>query len=221
MVQSKGLSGHRVFLSGSIPDPSRWVGPYDAFEITDAVVAAVQAILTASGSIVCAVHPTIAPLLLNVASQFPLGSADEPTVLVYQSRHFEQALVAETRQMERTEGLGRIVWTPSAHGVDESARRQDSLSIMRRLMLEETHPVAAVFVGGMEGVIQEFEMFELLYPDRSKYPVAAPGGAAAQLIERLTSPLREGLSTSNIYPTLMQAIVDDVVSLLEGPDIRL
>ena len=70
MRQSEVLAGRAVFLSASIPDQSRWHGEFDVREITDAVVAASRAVLTADGVLVTAAHPTIAPLLLYVAGEF-------------------------------------------------------------------------------------------------------------------------------------------------------
>ena len=57
--------GRALFLSASIPDPERWSGPFDALEVTDAVVALARASLTRGYALVTAAHPTIAPLLLR------------------------------------------------------------------------------------------------------------------------------------------------------------
>ena len=214
MIQSGELGKRWVFLSGSIPDPQRYTRPFDAFEITDAVVAVARSVFTSSGRLVCAVHPTIAPLLLSVGAEFPIQSTDDPLLLVYQSQYFATALVAETRQLERTPGLGRIVWTPAAEVPDERQRLEGSLNIMRRRMLEETDPIAAVFVGGMDGVAEEFDLFTSLYPGRGVYPFAAPGGAAASLADRVESPLRHELATSRLYPYVMTLVVQDIVRAL-------
>ena len=46
------LAGQAVFLSASIPDPSRWPGEFDALEITDAVVSVARAVLSAGAVLV-------------------------------------------------------------------------------------------------------------------------------------------------------------------------
>ena len=69
--ESEQLRDVTVFLGGSIPDPGRWEGHFDAREITDATVAAARAILYAGGTLVTGAHPTIAPLILYVAAEIP------------------------------------------------------------------------------------------------------------------------------------------------------
>lgn len=214
MVQSSALRERYVFLSSSIPDPGRWNTKYEPYEITDAVVAAVRAVLTATGRIVCAAHPTVAPLLLSVAGAFPLEERKRPLVLIYQSSLFSEVLVSETRQMEERPGLGEIRWTDAGPGDHVEGDRSRSLAIMRQAMLRESDPAAALFIGGMEGILQEFDLFREFYPGRPVYPVARPGGAAAQLVERVDSPLGEQLATSDVYPTLMEGIVANLATYL-------
>lgn len=219
LIQSELLLGRYVFLSASIPESARWKGNYDPYEITDAVVAAVRAVFTASGRLVCAVHPTIAPLLLNVANAFPPLPGQEPLTRIYQSEYFSAQLVAETRQLERRPDLGEIIWTPAATAVLEDERREGSLRIMRRRMLEDGKPAAAIFVGGMEGIRSEFDLFRRLYPKRPVYPLARPGGAAAELVREIDSPLSSDLASGDVYPILMDNVVADIArSLDSSPD---
>lgn len=56
---------------------------------------------------------------------------------------------------------------------------------MREEMLSRRDLKAAVFIGGMEGVEGEYALFRRFHPDAKVLPVAAPGGAARQLAERL------------------------------------
>ncbi len=44
---------------------------------------------------------------------------------------------------------------------------------------------AAVFIGGMEGVLVEYEMFLKTHPNARIIPVLSPGGAAMQLARKL------------------------------------
>ena len=97
-----------IFVSASIPDPERWDGEFDALEITDAVVSLARTFLTAGFRLVTAAHPTIAPLLLYVAAEFP--SAATERVAIYQSELFTDVLPAATRRFE-AEGVGRLEHT--------------------------------------------------------------------------------------------------------------
>lgn len=53
-----------------------------------------------------------------------------------------------------------------------------SLSEMRRRMIEETAYYAAVFVGGMAGLIEEYELFKEKAPAAIILPIMSTGGAA-------------------------------------------
>jgi hypothetical protein len=213
--QDKTLSRARVFVSASIPDPERWDGEFDALEITDAVVSLARAFLTAGARLVTAAHPTIAPLLLYVAAELP--DVTRERIIVYQSRLFTDVLPPATRRFE-DEGFGVMVWTPAVPGEDpDSANRSQSLDIMRRQMLGEAEPDAAVFIGGMSGIRDEWELFGEVCPGRPRYALAYPGGEARSLADsQLTDDvaLSASLSSSRIYPTVWRQVVDDLRSKL-------
>jgi hypothetical protein len=44
---------------------------------------------------------------------------------------------------------------------------------------------AAVFIGGMAGVVDEFEMIDRLQPNARKLPVASTGGGSVDVAERM------------------------------------
>jgi hypothetical protein len=56
---------------------------------------------------------------------------------------------------------------------------------MRKKMLSRDDLVEAVFIGGMEGIFEEYTLFTELHPKAKILAVPAPGGAARQLAERL------------------------------------
>ena len=64
---------------------------------------------------------------------------------------------------------------------------------MREEMLSRQDLKAAVFIGGMEGVEAEHALFTRFHPYAKVLPVAAPGGAARQLAERLVGFDEAGL----------------------------
>lgn len=197
-----------LFLSASIPDSSRWGGEFDALEITDAVVSLARVFLTAGWRLVTAAHPTIAPLLLYVAAEFSGGGSRR--IAVYQSELFEDVLPTATRRFE-ADGVGTVVWTAAAAGDRPHPDEWNaSLAIMRRQMLAETEPSAAVFVGGMHGISDEYRLFAKLRPDRPRYAVGRPGGEARTLVRASGSALDEQLREGVVYPAIWRAVLDDL-----------
>ena len=207
-MQPATLRAESVFVSASIPDPGRWEGEFDALEITDAVVALARTFLTSGFRLVTAAHPTIAPLLLYVAAEFPSEAGER--VSVYQSELFADVLPAATRRFE-ADGVGRLIWTAAAEGDrPEPGFWDDSLAIMRRQMLNETEPIAACFVGGMEGIQTEYSLYTDLFPERPTYPAGRPGGEARALIGRRDTALTGRLANDDTYPALWRAVVLDL-----------
>ena len=203
-----------VFISASIPDPTRWSGDFDPLEITDAVVAVARTLLTAGYQLVTAAHPTIAPLLLYVAAELDL--ADNRNVSIYQSRLFENDLPAATLRFEEL-GVGRIVRTRAEPGDEpEPGRWDESLRVMRQQMLLETRPIAAVFIGGMEGISEEFTLFNRLEPGGATYALGKPGGAARDLPETRSLQLERELRDGDVYPSVASWIHEDLRSSASG-----
>jgi SLOG cluster3 family len=202
------LDGATVFLSASIPNPERWDGPFDPLAITDAIVALGRVFLTAGARIVTAAHPTIAPLLLYVAAELP---PDHPRrIITYQSRLFQDVLPAATRRFA-DEGIGEFIWTDAA--IEERpvpGEWHESLAVMRNQMLAETSPTAATFIGGMEGITDEFEMFTRLYPEAPTYAAGRPGGEAARLVEASPPSLRDELAGNPRYPAVWRQVATDL-----------
>ena len=199
------LAGHRIFLSAGFPSGERGdqFQPYDAGDVADAVTALIRAIFSAGGGVVFGGHPTITPLVFFVANEYHAHAA----VDVYQSRWFERDIPAETKRFEGL-GLGRIFWT------ERRQSRSESLDLMRHQMLIETKPIAAVFVGGMEGIRDEWETFGFLFPSRPRIPIGAPGGAAARLVEHAANLPRNVIAHlgSRRYAVLAHEIVKSLGS---------
>lgn len=202
-----------VFLAASIPNPERWQGYFDAREITDAVVAAARAVLTAGGVLVTGAHPTIAPLLLYVAAEFPIDP-NRPRVLVYQSALFESVMPPATKRFEE-DGVGSLRITEAVPGERPDPELwHGSLRIMRERMFSETVPRAGIYVGGMRDINTEFQLLRNRKPTVWPYPLARPGGEAAHLVEFAPEPMRHLLAESNIYPTVFRKVVEDLASHL-------
>ena len=161
-----------VFLSASFPSGERGerFTPYDPSGIADAVSAFSRAILASNGTLAFGGHPTITPLVLMISRELQV----KDSVTVFQSDWFKELRLPEVDEIENEE-LGFVEWTPR---VDD---RQEALQIMREAMIRSKQYVGALFVGGMEGIGEEYAMVKELLPQTPCVPVAGPGGAAAKL----------------------------------------
>jgi len=77
-------------------------------------------------------------------------------------------------------------------------------------MFDETEPVAAIFVGGMRGISDEYELLGGRQPPPGLYPIARPGGEAARLAPNGSLSVATLLANGDVYPTVCRAIVDDI-----------
>ncbi|HWK25070.1 MAG TPA: hypothetical protein VNS09_00810 [Solirubrobacter sp.] len=161
-----------VFLSASFPQPERAAAfpPSDPAALADAVTAVARGVLGRDAQLVSCGHPTITPLLLYVAAEF--GWRER--LVVYQSERFRAVVPEETWRLGR-EGYGDLRFTPSVGAL------ADDLERMRREALTSADYRGAVFIGGMEGIVDEYELFGELHPHAHRFALAGPGGAAAQL----------------------------------------
>jgi hypothetical protein len=218
------LRGRRVFLSASIPGKGWDDVEFDPLEITDAVIACASTMWTAGGRILCGGHPAITPLLLRAAQDFRQvaesiqATDNEPLVTIYQSELFQGLIPDETKRLQAG-GLGRIAFVRAVPG-DRPDRHHNAASLahMRQAMLApQNDPAFAIFIGGMDGIITEYQQYRRLYNDRPVYAIGAPGAMARRLAAELmnTEYYRPGngeaLLNSAEYTTLMNDIVADAI----------
>lgn len=168
-----------IFLSASVPQEGRG----DYFETADPflIQCAVRELFISAikeNKIVWGGHPAITPMVLAICED--LGVDYSKTVILYQSMFFKDSFPDENKHFDN------IVYVDAVQN-----DREASLSLMRREMLSREDLIAAVFIGGMEGVESEYELFKEFHPDDKVLPLVAPGGASRQLAERL------GLSGDN------------------------
>lgn len=159
-----------IFLSASVPEKGRgnFYESADPFLIQFAVRELITVCL-GRRRIVWGGHPSITPMVHAVCKDFGMEFA--PPVLLYQSRYFENRFPEDNKYFE-------TILVDEAPG-----DLQSSLVELRRAML--SRPIeTAVFIGGMEGIFHEFEIFRVLHgPDANVLALGAPGGAARQLAE--------------------------------------
>ena len=195
-----------VFLSASFPSGERGKRfmPYDPSGIADAVSAFSRAILDSNGMLALGGHPTITPLVLMISRELRVTNS----VIVFQSGWFEEQRLPEVDEIENEE-LGLIKWTR------KSDDRDDSLRIMREEMIHYKRYVGALFIGGMEGIGDEYEMVKSSSPMTPCIPVVGPGGAAAELPTRDWEALGLGrLERSRAYPFMALRFVEAIAGLV-------
>lgn len=162
----------QIFLSASVPVQGRG----DFFESADPFLIqfAVRELMTVCigrRRVVWGGHPAITPMVWGVCES--LGVSYTAAVRLYQSRYFSEWFPEENSHFRN------VRYTEAVAG-----DREASLELMRRTMLNEPFE-AAVFIGGMEGIFDEFRIFRDLHPTAKVVAVSAPGGAAMHLAKRL------------------------------------
>ncbi|WP_443478351.1 hypothetical protein ACLIMP_22020 [Novosphingobium aerophilum] len=162
-----------VFLSAGVPDPAakHFMGEADTAAIT-AAVSALLYVTLGRRQLVWGGHPAITPMVWAHAEA--MGVDYGAWVKLYQSEFFEDEFPKETALFDN------VVVTPE---VPEDMAA--SLAIMREQMLDDTSFGAAVFVGGMQGIMDEFELFKAKAPDAAILPIMTAGGAAAILGQQI------------------------------------
>jgi hypothetical protein len=162
-----------IFLSASVPIVGRGNFHEDAdpfliqFAVREFVTAALGRRLIVWGG-----HPAITPMVWAVCED--LGIDFAKAVVLYQSRFFEELFPEENTR------FANVVYVDAVPNNRDASLRQ-----MREAMLSRNDLSAAVFIGGMEGVLAEYDMFSTFHPVAKVLAVAAPGGAAKQLARNL------------------------------------
>jgi hypothetical protein len=91
-------------------------------------------------------------------------------VRLYQSEHWHDQFPEDNRRFKN------VTYTP-----DVNRNREASLLSMRQTMFRDHEFIAAVFIGGMNGILDEYCLFSAIQPAARVVPVASTGGAAATL----------------------------------------
>ena len=163
-----------IFLSASVPDPKRgpqYAATADSVAITSAVSALAHVTL-GRRILVWGGHPAITPMIWLVAEN--IGVDYGSWVRLYQSKHFFDQFPEDNERFQN------VTYTENIEN-----DRVKSLHSMRERMLSEYRFAAAVFIGGMNGVLEEFDILRRLQPDADVVPVVSTGGATIELAKRL------------------------------------
>jgi len=163
-----------IFLSAGVPDPKR--GPqYAKTADTVAITAAVSALIYVTLGrrlLVWGGQPAITPMIWVVADG--LGIDYGRWVRLYQSKHFQDEYPEDNQRFQN------VTYTD-----DVGHDRGNSLKLMREQMFSDFNFTAAVFIGGMGGIVQEFDLLQRLQPRAAMLPVISTGGAVRDVAQRL------------------------------------
>jgi hypothetical protein len=165
-----------IFLSAGVPDPKRapaYAETADSVAITAAVTALVYVTL-GRRLLIWGGHPAITPMIWAVAES--MGVDYGQWVRLYQSNWFEDQFP------EDNERFRNVTFTDVVDG-----DQVKSLRHMRERMFKEQQFEAAVFIGGMAGIVEEFDLFTQLQPKANAVPVVSTGGAVLDLTKRVKS----------------------------------
>lgn len=178
--------------------------------ITETVTLLVQRLMVSDIGLVFGGHPsitsTIAPLAMRPSKQ-------DPWIALFQDEHLWPAVV---------ESVGVFDRSPAVLGVlvpDDG--EEDSSAKMRRLMIETPGLELAVFLGGMSGVLDEFNMIGEHCPKVSRLALGVGGGAAASLLLNPDTGLRDQAHGGPLAPAVSgwlwsspESAVDAIVEVL-------
>ena len=237
------LRGKVVLLSASCPAPNQAdeFEPPDPVEVDAAVSAITHSILAVGGRIAFGGHPTISSLIQlasedmlppDLATRRQLSDDRVHPVIMYLSKAFEGQLDegltsmmegawAETRWVD-AEGRERAKIHPRK-GLNTKSVRQSLLRLRKEMMMDSAL-VAAIFVGGKQGIIDELELYQSISEDGSRaaitYAFSYPGGAAQIISQRanvgFSPPAEDALSRlgdcyrGSDYDVLATWIVRDI-----------
>lgn len=113
-------------------------------------------------------------------------------MILYQSRFFEKYFPKDNNKFEN------IVFIDI---IDND--REKSLKMMREKMIENEFS-AGIFIGGMEDVEEEYDMFIKKHPNALVLPIASTGAAAKKIYNEKFIDKNERLVKDYAYMSLFQ-----------------
>jgi hypothetical protein len=165
-----------IFLSASVPDPKsgpEYAKSADSVAIQAAVSALVYVVL-GRRPLVWGGQPSITPMVWVIAADMEVDYSQ--WVHLYQSTHFKDEFPDDNERFRNV-----------TFSEDVDGDRDKSLLALRQRMFTENSFSAAVFIGGMGGIVDEFDLFTRLQPDAKVIPIVSTGGATLRVAERMRS----------------------------------
>lgn len=164
-----------IFLSAGVPDPAapHFIAEGDTAAISSAIAALLYVTL-GRRKLVWGGHPAITPMVWSFAEAMDVDYG--AWVSLYQSGIFKDEFPAETAKFQNVTITRRVKKDPVA-----------SLRLMRQQMINDTNYYAAVFIGGMQGIIDEYELLKASPKEIRFIPIVSTGGAAKVVGDRESS----------------------------------
>ncbi len=190
---------NKIFLSASIPYPERDKKYYDTADII-AIRDSVRALATVvipKAHLIWGGHPSITPLIRFVVDKMKISLKQHVTL--YQSLFFEDKFPQDNFAFEN------VILTPKTQDLKES------LSIMRKSLIEENNFCVGIFIGGMEGINDEYEMFISAHPTAMVLPIASTGAAAKILYDKIKPKLDIRLQNDYAYMALFRDLLEGYI----------
>lgn len=208
-----------IFLSAGVPNLNKeenrqYYETADLTAIRDAVLALVYVCLELNIRIVWGGHPAITPIVyeairnfegkkqksLNALTDDKLKKYIQNHVRLFQSSYYEKDFPKDNYKFD------------NVTVIEKKETDSESLLIMREIMLKSADFSAAIYIGGMKGIIEEDKEFHKLYPHKPTYPIASTGGAAMKLYEMYKSErdYKANLLTNYAYTSMFYSILESI-----------
>jgi hypothetical protein len=191
---------NKIFLSASIPSVDRDKKFYDTADIIairDAV-RALAAVVLPQAHLVWGGHPSITPLIRYVMER--MNADVKNHVTLYQSLFFRDKFPADNYAFEN------IVHT------ETTGELASSIAIMRQQMFKENDFKAAIFIGGMEGIFSEYDLFKSSHPAALVLPVASTGAASKIIYDNSKADFNSRLAGDYAYMALFRDLLADLIN---------
>lgn len=188
---------NKIFLSASIPYQERDKKFYDTADIVAIrdSVRALAAVVIPKAHLIWGGHPAITPLIRFVMERLNANLKDHITL--YQSSFFEGYFPKDNFHFENIQ---------LTKALDE---RDSSLEKMRDEMITQNDYKIGIFIGGMEGVIDEYELFKNSNPNALILPVASTGAAAKIIYDSMEQKPNERLTNDYAYIALFSDLLSE------------
>jgi hypothetical protein len=191
---------NKVFLSASIPYPDRDKKFYDTADIVSIrdAVRALATVVIPRAHLVWGGHPSITPLIRFVMDR--MNTDLKKHITIYQSLFFEDKFPEDNFAFEN------IVLTEKLNTRDES------LELMRNKLIKENDFKVGIFIGGMEGIDDEFVMFKEYHPNALILPIASTGAAAKILYDSQPDIFDVRLMSDYAYMALFRDLLNQYIN---------
>lgn len=197
MDTKKHLSN--IFLSASIPSPDRDKKFYDTADIIairDAVKALASVVIP-NAKLIWGGHPSITPLIRYILEQ--MNTDVNEHVTLYQSLFFKDIFPDDNS------AFTNIVFTPKFETLNES------IDCMRLKMIGDNVFKVGIFIGGMEGIFDEYTLFKKKHPNALIIPVASTGGASKILYDEVCPNQNVRLVNDYAYMVLFKDLLQQYI----------